>query len=79
MRNDDDRLGFTFVNLSVNDMYIGPFADVASSKGIKAGPNGGSIALVWFEDFEIVGREWFAIATGAASNLLLIELIATSG
>lgn len=76
LRQNPDRLGFNFVNLSPNDMYVGPFADVSSSKGIKVGPNGGSLATVWIEDFESVGVEWFVLATAAASNLLMIEYVA---
>jgi len=76
LRNNPDRLGFNFVNLSVNDMYIAPFNDVSATKGIKVGPNGGSVATIWIEDFESVGVEWFVLATGAASPLLMIEYVA---
>jgi hypothetical protein len=73
--NDPDRLGFLVVNLSANDLYIGPFPDVSATKGIKAGPSGGSISLVWFEDFEITAWEWFAIGSAAATNYLAIEYL----
>ncbi len=76
LRQNPDRLGFNFVNLSVNDMYLGPFPDVSATKGIKVGPNGGSLATIWIEDFESVGQDWFVIATAAASNLLMIEYVA---
>lgn len=73
--NDPDRLGFLVVNLSVNDLYIGPFPDVSSTKGIRLGPNGGNVSLVWFEDFEITAWEWFAIGSAAATTYLAIEYL----
>ena len=75
---DADRLGFLFVNLSVNDIYIAPFPDVSATKGIKCGPNGGSVTATWDEDFEMLGKEWYCLAAAAASSLLIVEYIATS-
>jgi hypothetical protein len=75
MINDPDRLGFLVVNLSVNDLYIMTDPLVSASRGIKAGPNGGSVSVVWFEDFEICAWEWFAIASGAASAVLVVEYL----
>jgi hypothetical protein len=73
--NDPDRLGFLVVNLSVNNLFIGPFPDVSATKGILLGPNGGNISLVWFEDFEICAWEWFAIGSAANTTLLGIEYL----
>lgn len=79
LRVDGDRLGFVFVNLSVNDMFIGWFPDVSSSKGARVGPSGGSAVAIWEEDFLVLGAEWFVVATAAASALYYTEYIATSG
>ncbi len=79
LRQTPDRLGFDFVNLSPNDMYVGPFPTVSPSKGIKVGPNGGSCSLIWIEDFELCGEEWFCVASAANSNLLIIEHVAIQG
>jgi len=73
--NDPDRLGFLVVNLSVNDLFIGPFPDVSATKGIRLGANGGNVSLVWFEDFEITAWEWFAIGSAAGTTLLAIEYL----
>jgi len=75
MINDPDRLGFLVVNLSVNDLYIMVDQNVGATRGIKAGPNGGSVSVVWFEDFEICAWEWFAVASGAASAVLVVEYL----
>lgn len=76
MIQDPDRLGFLVVNLSVNDVYMMIDGNVSATRGIKIGPNGGSIATIWFEDFEIVAWEWFAIAPAGASSVLVIEYLA---
>lgn len=75
-RQDPDRLGFLVVNLSTADLFIGPFQDVSTTKGIRLGPSGGNISLLWEEDFETVAWEWFAVASAAASDLLAIEYVA---
>ena len=72
-RQDPNRPSFTFVNLSVNDMYLGPFADVSATKGIRITPNGGNAFVFWEEDGLVVTWEWFVVATAAGSNLLVIE------
>jgi hypothetical protein len=76
MRQDPDRLGFVIINLSVADMYIGPFRDVSATKGIKVPPSGGSAVALWDEDFEAVGKEWFGVATALASAILVTEYVA---
>lgn len=78
LRQDPDRLGFLIVNLSVNNLWIGPFANVSTTKGIKIPPSGGSVTSTWDEDFDVVGKEWYAIADGAGSAILTEEYIATS-
>jgi len=75
MIEDPDRVGFLVVNLSVNDLYIMIDQNVSATRGIKAGPNGGSVSVVWFEDFEICAWEWFALASGVASSVLVIEYL----
>lgn len=74
-RQDPNRIGFRFVNLSLNAMYLGSWSDVSSTKGIYVGPNGGSALALWDEDGEEVGYEWFVIADGAASAYLAVETL----
>lgn len=72
---DPDRLGFLVVNLSANDLYLMTDPNVSTTRGIRLGPNGGNVSLVWFEDFEICAWEWFAIGSAAATTLLAIEYL----
>lgn len=73
--NHPDRVGFVFINLSANIIYISPLPTVLATAGISIPANGGGISLVWDEDFELVSHEWFGIATGAASAVFIAEII----
>ena len=76
VRQDPNRLGFWMVNLSVNHMFAGPFNNPSSTRGVQIGPGGGSIIVLWDEDFAVTGWEWFIVAGAAASSLLVVEYIA---
>lgn len=71
--NNPKRAYLTIVNLSVNDIYLLIDNSVSSSKGIYLSPNGGSFVLRWVEDFDLLEHEWYAVAGGAASAILVIE------
>lgn len=73
LRQTPTRVAFTIVNMSAFDMWVGPFNNVASTKGIWLSPNGGSLALNYKEDFDLVGLEWFGIAGGAGASILTLE------
>jgi hypothetical protein len=62
------------MNLSLNEVYIGPFGDVSATRGVRLGPSGGFMRLTHREDFSLVGYEWYAVATGAASDVLVLEV-----
>jgi hypothetical protein len=68
-RNNPRRLAAVIVNLSANAMYLALTPTVAATLGIYLAPNGGSITMSLDSDFELVTREWWVIAAGAASAL----------
>jgi len=70
------RLSFTFVNLSVNIIYIAPSNQVAATFGIRLAPNGGMIVVQWDRDFEMVSQEWWATAAANNSAVYCLENIA---
>lgn len=72
------RLGFLLVNLSANDVYIGPFPDVSASKGIFVSPNGGSVSINYLEDFTLGTKDWYGVSA-IASNCLIIEMVIQRG
>jgi len=75
LRNNPDRVGFIFLNLSVNIIYLSPLPTVAVNAGIQLAAGGGGVAMVWDTDFELISQQWFAIATGAASAIYVLEII----
>jgi len=76
LRQDGARLAATLVNLGAAAIYVLPDEEVSSSRGIRLGPSGGSVALTWETDFELVGYAWHAVADAAATALLTIEVVA---
>jgi hypothetical protein len=79
LRNNPDRLGFVIFNLSVNPMYISPLATVGAAAGIPMLIQGDGIAMVYDEDFEMVGYEWYGIAPAGASAIYVLEIVGERG
>lgn len=75
LANNPNRLGFTIINLSTNVMYAGLSNDVSSTKGIRLAASGGSLTMVWDEDFQMVGWAWWVVASGATSAIYAIEVL----
>ncbi len=73
LANNPNRVSVVIFNLSANSIYIGLTNGVSSTNGIYIAPNGGSISLQWDKDFMLTTREFFAIATGAASSVYVLE------
>ncbi len=72
LRNDPGRFSFTFINLSANDMYLRPSNAPTSTNGIYLAANGGELSVSADEDFELVTREWHAIASADNSAFYLL-------
>jgi hypothetical protein len=75
LANKPDRLAFLIVNLGTGALYILSDPTVSATKGILIEPNGGNYVALPDEDFDLVGYEWFAVAS-AATNILTLEIIA---
>lgn len=69
------RVGLIVVNLSLAAVYISPAPDVSSTKGIYLPAGGGAYVLKWQDDFELLGSEFYAIASAAASGIYVLENI----
>lgn len=76
LRNDPRRLAATIINLSAVAMYVAPSRDVSATNGIRLAPGGGQLTLIWDEDFDVTGYEWFGIADAAASAVYTLETLA---
>ncbi len=72
------RISFVMINLSAVIILVAPDVNVAiapKKRGIYLVPNGGTLSMVWTEDFEMPAMEWFAIADGAAADVFCLEVI----
>lgn len=72
---DPNRLAFIVMNMGANDVYLSPSNTVAVGNGILLQPGGGGVALVWDEDFNMVGLDWYAIADGGTSNVYVMPIV----
>ncbi len=69
------RVSFALINLGVVFITLSPDPDVSLTRGIYLVPNGGTLGMVWTEDFEMTTMEYFAIANGAASDIYVLETL----
>ncbi len=70
-----NRLGIVIINTSGFPILVGYKNDVSVGNGILLTANGGSLSLVWDEDFELVASEVFAIADGGAATIYSNETV----
>ena len=75
-RSEPDRLALMIFNLSVNEVYLGWFNDVSSTKCVLLPSNGGCATFIADEDLELVGREFWAAASAADSAIFVMEILA---
>lgn len=58
--NNPNRLALVVINTGTAAMWILFDSTVSSEKGIMLGELGGSATILWDEDFDTVGWEWYA-------------------
>ncbi len=73
--NNPRRLSFVLVNLGAVFISISPQSNVSLTRGIYLVPNGGTLSMVWTEDFMMPTFEWWAIANGANANIYVMEVL----
>jgi len=74
LRRNGNRVGFTIVNLSVNNVYLGFAPDVGAANGILLDPAGGQVSLWIEEDGELTQKEVWLLAAAAASAVYVNEI-----
>ena len=75
VRNNPNRLALLVVNLSANIIYLGLTQGVASTQGIRLTANGGSAAFTPESDFIAPSWAWWAVASGANSDVYVMEIV----
>ena len=75
LRRNSNRIGYVISNLSANQLYLGVDSSVSATRGLLLDASGGS-ATSWIdEDGEFTQREVWALATGANSDVYVMETI----
>lgn len=69
-----NRLGLVITNAGGNTVYLSTKNTVAVGAGMVLVPNGGAVSFKWDIDFGLVTSEFWGIASGAASNVNVIEI-----
>ena len=73
-RQSAGRVALMIVNLSSNSLYVGPFSDVASTKGYALSAQGGFLNSEWRSDLVLPSLEWAAVASGSSSAIMVVEI-----
>jgi len=74
--NNPNRLAFVIINLhATQSIYLGLDSSVASTKGIKIDPAGGSLKMVWDEDFQITSWAIWGVGSGAGTTCYVLEVV----
>lgn len=68
-----NRQGLLLVNISASDIWISFNQTVGSANGILLIANGGFFSLNRWEDFDLTGYPFYAIAASGPANLLALE------
>ena len=79
LRQNPNRVAFIVVNLSVNTLYMAVRGLASATRGIRLGPSGGSLSVFYRDDLILPAREWQAIATAAASDYYVLEVLILGG
>lgn len=73
--NNPNRLSLLVSNPWTRNVYVKFDVNVAVDEGILLVPNGGFVAFLWDEDFDIVGWELRGISMTAATKVNVIEIV----
>lgn len=73
LKNNPNRVGWIIYNLSSEVIYFSLQQDVSTTKGFYVDKNGGSLSMIWTEDFDVTSMELWGIASTATPDILVIE------
>lgn len=73
--NNPNRLAWTLINLGGEAVYLAFTPDVATTKGIYVASGGGTMGLLFSEDFELVTYPVWGIGAVGSDNIYLVEVI----
>jgi hypothetical protein len=73
--NNPNRLAWTLINLGTEAVYLAFTPDVAATKGIYVASGGGTMGLLFSEDFELVTWPIWGIGAVGSDDIYLVEVI----
>lgn len=71
--NNPDRIMLLIMNTGSSSCYIGLTSEVTTTNGLLIDAQGGAVVFTYKEDGELVGREFWAIAS-ADTTLYILEV-----
>ncbi len=75
VRSNGNRAYVLFINVSSDNVWILPSEAVTVSGGFFVPPNGGVLSFSYLSDFLLPSSAWFAISSGAASEIIIIDQV----
>jgi hypothetical protein len=72
--NDPDAVALIFMNLGVQDVFLGLSKNVSATAGLKLTAGGGSSGVSVRDDGTLPTREWYAVSPGGATQLHVIRI-----
>lgn len=74
-QNNPNRLELILSNVGDYNVYINSKITYDVAEGLLLTPNGGFTALMWNEDFDIVGYSWYGLAETGAGIVVVYEVL----
>lgn len=69
---DSERVSLVLVNLGGTVIYVAPGVGVSSTRGIRLGPSGGTVAMDVNNDSILPSVQWYAIGDAAGGSLYVL-------
>jgi len=73
------RIAALFINLSANKVFVAPFADVSTTRGIQIPSNGGSVSINFKDDLTLPAMEWSNCADVDNSAIYVLGVYIDTG
>lgn len=74
-RANPSRIAFNLTNLGANPVYLWSDNQVSTTRGVRLNASGGTVTVLYDEDFSRTGYEWFVIADGGVSAIASQEVL----
>lgn len=72
--NNPNRLMLHITNCFTNNIFVYPSANIGTTLRIMLIPNSGTLKLTWYEDFALVGVDWYGY-TGVLNYVSITEVL----